>query len=303
MHKIKILASIISIGLLVSSCNLYTENESTTRTIELVFGNSGSRSAVYDSADVDTVWVKAFDADGIQIPDLNTDDSGESGVAVLTRNESSSTWRGTIKLDYISGAVVLHAMGVDEDTGEVIYQGTSDSISNFASDAITIPSSLGYDAGDRGPGGGYVFHDKGSFSDGWRYIEAAPAGSDGDFTDYDDRKLWGDVSKDVSTSTAVGSGASNTAAIVLADSTAGIAARVCSDADFNGYDDWFLPSLYELNAMGDNLQNQGLGGFSSSFYWSSTQYDLDDAYGDNFIQAYRIGRKDTLNRARAARYF
>ncbi|NLV29279.1 MAG: InlB B-repeat-containing protein, partial [Erysipelotrichaceae bacterium] len=30
--------------------------------------------------------------------------------------------------------------------------------------------------GDIGFGGGYVFYDKGSYSDGWRYLEAAPAG-------------------------------------------------------------------------------------------------------------------------------
>ena len=32
-----------------------------------------------------------------------------------------------------------------------------------------------YKVGDIGPAGGYVFYDKGFYSDGWRYIEAAPA--------------------------------------------------------------------------------------------------------------------------------
>ena len=32
-----------------------------------------------------------------------------------------------------------------------------------------------YKVGDVGPAGGYIFFDKGSYSDGWRYLEAAPA--------------------------------------------------------------------------------------------------------------------------------
>jgi hypothetical protein len=35
-----------------------------------------------------------------------------------------------------------------------------------------------YKIGDTGPAGGIVFYDKGFVSDGWRYLEATPAGTE-----------------------------------------------------------------------------------------------------------------------------
>lgn len=39
----------------------------------------------------------------------------------------------------------------------------------------------------------------------------------------------------------------------------------------SGYDDWFLPSIDELEAMYDNLHLEGVGDFISDSYWSSTE--------------------------------
>lgn len=37
------------------------------------------------------------------------------------------------------------------------------------------------------------------------------------------------------------------------------------------YDDWFLPSIYEIKEMYDNLYLQGVGNFNQIRYWSSTE--------------------------------
>jgi len=123
-----------------------------------------------------------------------------------------------------------------------------------------------YTVGQRGPAGGIVFFDKGSYSDGWRFLEAAPASTE--FT-----APWGSV--DVSgTSTALGFGRSNTQAIVRALSNAGLvgqAAQVADSLVYGGFNDWFLPSSDELDWMFRNLRERGLGGFANADYWSSSQ--------------------------------
>lgn len=73
------------------------------------------------------------------------------------------------------------------------------------------------------------------------------------------------------TSVDLGTGTSNTVAIVAGCSDAEVAARSCIDLNLNGYNDWFLPSKAELFKL---YQNKNLiGGFSADYYWSSSEYD------------------------------
>ncbi len=54
----------------------------------------------------------------------------------------------------------------------------------------------------------------------------------------------------------------------------GMAADICINLVLNGYDDWFLPSILELEKMYINLHINGYGGFVPSgtdFYWSSSE--------------------------------
>ncbi len=80
------------------------------------------------------------------------------------------------------------------------------------------------------------------------------------------------------TSTIINTGASNTNAIVVGCTTAGIAAKLCYDLALNGYSDWYLPSKDELGLMYSNLHLQGMGGFAYAHYWSSCEFDATNAW-------------------------
>ena len=71
--------------------------------------------------------------------------------------------------------------------------------------------------------------------------------------------------------TALGSGNQNTIDIVAGCPTAGIAARICSDLELNGYSDWYLPSHDELNKL--YLNRAAIGSFETAMYWSSSESD------------------------------
>jgi hypothetical protein len=120
------------------------------------------------------------------------------------------------------------------------------------------------------------------------------------------------------TGTAIGTGSSNTGLIIASQGgTAGsytYAAGICADytVDDGGvtYDDWFLPSLDELNEMYQNI-GQGntsgsgnVGGFSGSNYWSSTEIATNGAHELYFSSgnSYGNSKAETVD-VRAVRAF
>ncbi len=91
--------------------------------------------------------------------------------------------------------------------------------------------------------------------------------------------------------TAIGTGYENTRTMMdqTDDKEDLRAAYVCHELVTDGYSDWFLPSLDELNLMYQNLRLQGIGNFvasmnDSSDYWSSSSKfsDSDEAWYMNF---------------------
>ena len=131
-----------------------------------------------------------------------------------------------------------------------------------------------YAIGDTGPAGGIIFYDKEERSGGWRYLEAAPQD---EIIGINTTIQWASTNiSGISTGEAVGNGKANTAAIVTAleaISNTGKAAQLCAGKTLNGYSDWYLPSIEELELMYTNLHLNGLGDFVVSpvpNYWSSS---------------------------------
>ena len=175
-----------------------------------------------------------------------------------------------------------------------------------------------YNIFDYGPTGGYVFYDKGSYSDGWRFLEAAP--EDLSYTNTSGTLVkaypFGYYSKNrtattgtnstVGTSETIGTGKTNTTALVNAmgtltyTSSSGTikgtyAAKACDEhsliKDGIVYDDWFLPSREELDLMYTRLHKNGLGSFVYDYYcyWSSSELSDDGAWGQNFSNGDQSG--------------
>jgi TolB-like protein len=161
-----------------------------------------------------------------------------------------------------------------------------------------VPEPPAYKIGDTGPAGGFIFYDKGNNSDGWRYLEAAPAAAE--FQAVWQVRDWRRQEVSVEdTQETIGSGKRNTQLIVEKyKHTSGewdTAAQKVVDLVFNKFDDWFLPSKAELDQMYGNLKRKNLGNFKDSNYWSSTQDNIVYVNSQNFKdgkmeQEYRTSR-------------
>jgi len=113
---------------------------------------------------------------------------------------------------------------------------------------------------------------------------------------------WGCEGTSIPTSAAVGTGATNTAAIVASCGEANIAAKIADDLVLNGYDDWFLPSKDELSLMGTNLSSQGLGDLGP-YYYSSTESNASRTWYLYFAYGYGEYPKSYAFPVRAVRAF
>lgn len=152
--------------------------------------------------------------------------------------------------------------------------------------------------GNTGPGGGIVFYVQasgGTFTCGatlastCKYLEAAPTSGTNAWTDA--TYAWsGNTSSLIGSTaqgTAIGSGRKNTTAMNTQNSTASKAGTIAlAYSGPNNLSDWYLPSKDELNQL--YLNKTTVGGFSSGSYWSSSEYDANNAW----FQGFDIGNRN-----------
>jgi hypothetical protein len=161
-----------------------------------------------------------------------------------------------------------------------------------------------YKIGGKGPAGGWIFYDKGKYTNGWRYLEAAPESTEWNYIERSKcRQLIG------GTETGIGTGKNNTDIICKTDRVA----RLCDTLVYGGYADWFLPSMEELRMMCENLYLKGVGGFDVDDtddclnYCSSSAGDpIDIAWAFCFIDCIEFTVYNDMGnkyRVRAVRVF
>ena len=133
--------------------------------------------------------------------------------------------------------------------------------------------------------GGIVFYVDKSGKHG---LIAAPA-------DHTTRLPWSngnDTVRTTATGKDVGTGQSNTRAIVDKLGPGNYAAYICDQLVIDGYDDWYLPSTEELNLL---YQQKGkVGGFADYTYWSSTDL-LGSPYAYFAMNQYFVDGSRKLN--------
>ena len=151
--------------------------------------------------------------------------------------------------------------------------------------------SINYQVGTTGPAGGIVFFDKGFYSLGWRYLEAAPAdlgfyewGCSGSFI----QNTFSDIGKGFNNSAKIANyhdGLLNyytNPSICNVLNNGSLVAKRALLHTYNNYKDWYLPSEKELEKMYLNLKSQNLGNFTNNLYWSSTEIDANFVISINF---------------------
>jgi len=260
---------------------------------------------------------KLLDNQRIQVSSISSSDNLKklqlqniSYIVVGTVDAIDSDYGVTISiLDVSTGRFSHSTSQFMNNTSADIYNKTATLVSNFqqglSNEGETVVqtgragTSKQYFIGDEGPAGGIIFFDKGEFSNGWRYLEAAPVRTES-------TAQWGAVNV-AGIGTALGTGKKNTELIIeQLKKTREIAraAQLCAGMEFGGYRDWFLPSKDELDLIYKNLKAKGLGGFKNDWYWSSSQDYNDSAWVQNFSNGNQhYSSKNDANSVRAIRAF
>jgi hypothetical protein len=206
------------------------------------------------------------------------------GSGAKTYSSSSPT---VCSVNASSGVVAFVAAG----TCRLSVSIAADS-SYLSATSAQISFSLVYQVGDTGPGGGKIFMTPSAGENTTNfYFESALSGWNGESTDT--LAPWCSLTNQYIGSsgvapqlTTIGSGGSNTNAMVAAGKCTSGAASVARAYSGGGLSDWYLPSLGELQQMyaqratigGFNLMTEAGTARTTTTYWSSSEDGSQNFY-------------------------
>ena len=101
---------------------------------------------------------------------------------------------------------------------------------------------------------------------------------------------WSNITTSFADATSTWDGASNTDVIISQVGHTVSAASLCKSLNDGGYNDWYLPSVQELNILWNNLYNvnktlsitDGATEVGNGIYWSSTEHSGSFAWNFHF---------------------
>ena len=257
----------------------------------------GTLSFTEKRPDAPTIGTATAVSGEATVPFTAPSSDGGSAITSYTATSSPGDFTGTISQSG-SGSIIVSGLtsGTAYTFTVTATNAIGTSLASAVSNSVVIPQPLAigdtYQGGIifylDGNGGGLIAADSDQSSAQWGCYEQSIGG----------------------TSSAVGTGAANTTAIVSGCSETAIAARICADLTLGGYTDWFLPSKDELNLMYENI-GQGnvlglgnVGNFADNYYWSSTEYGINYAWSQYFYYGVPFYRsKFGTDNVRAVRAF
>jgi hypothetical protein len=223
--------------------------------------NNGAFYFYHDNEILEATWIFLFIEDNLHL-----------NINIEGQNSATAAWNFNWLVEYIDESII-HLINLQGDQFKLHKTCTS-----------TIP----YVVGEEGPSGGITLYDKGEYSNGWRYIEAAP--------DYltTINLQWGCDTNNIANTdyTELGEGLINTKNIVnyhlfnnfylnpsicSSLNNGSVAAFEVGMYELNNYTDWILPSNEECILIHNIINNIGTSLILTNF-WSSTENSVTNAY-------------------------